>query len=260
MCDVSERCIYTGQKSNLRNANFPTLNCCRFFRRFLLKRKFLTWPMRLMQGKYIQEGGFGVIVSMQVGSTTVARKYFKNTHQYENEVKWNEAIGKKEKTDIRTRFVVKMYNAGYDGSKSSWYFDMELAEKALYDVAIDKQGHLTGCPELSTTAKVEALFTDLLNGLDFLHSSVGMLHNDLKPENILLKKDGTYAYCDFGFATPIKDAKKQFGTSAFAAPEHFDDSKTTVDATSDVFSLGISLLSVFDAYNGVPLPTVNSTP
>lgn len=211
---------------------------------------------RVLQDTYIQEGGFGVIVSIKVGSTEVARKYFKTGQQYDNEVKWNKAIGEKE-SDVRTKFVIKMFNDDYDQSKSSWYFDMELAEKALFDVGMDKYGKLTGCPELNSSVKVEALFTDLLSGLDFLHSSVGMLHNDIKPENILLKKDGTYAYCDFGFATPIKDAKKKFGTVAFAAPELFDDSKTSVDATSDVFSLGLSLVSIFDAYQGVPEDHVN---
>ena len=211
---------------------------------------------RVLQDTYIQEGGFGVIVAIKVGSTEVARKYFKTGQQYDNEVKWNKAIGEKE-SDVRTKFVIKMFNDDYDQSKSSWYFDMELADKALFDVGMDKYGKLTGCPELNSSVKVEALFTDLLSGLDFLHSSVRMLHNDIKPENILLKKDGTYAYCDFGFATPIKDAKKKFGTVAFAAPELFDDSKTSVDATSDVFSLGLSLVSIFDAYQGVPEDHVN---
>jgi serine/threonine protein kinase len=201
--------------------------------------------------KYIQEGGCGVIVAIEVGSRTVARKYFKTGQRDDNEVKWNKAIIEKE-SDARSKFVIKMFEYDYDLVKSSWYFDMELAERALFDVGMDKYGKLTGCPELNTTAKVEALFTDLLDGLDFLHSSVGMLHNDIKPENILLKKDGTYAYCDFGFATPIKYAKKKYGTVAFAAPELFDDSKTSVDATSDVFSLGLSLISIFDAYQGVP--------
>jgi serine/threonine protein kinase len=209
-----------------------------------------------VEGRYIQEGGFGVIVVMKVGSTDVARKYFKTGQQYDNEVMWNKAIGERE-SDVRTKFVIKMFDYDYDAVKCSWYFDMELAGKALFDIGIDKYGKLTGCPELNTTAKVEALITDLLNGLDFLHSSVGMLHNDIKPENILLKKDGTFAYCDFGFATPIKNAKKKFGTVAFAAPELFDDSKTSVGATSDVFSLGLSLISIFDPYQGVPEGHVN---
>jgi serine/threonine protein kinase len=212
--------------------------------------------VRASYGKYIQQGGFGVIVAITVGTTEVARKYFKTGQQYDNEVKWNKAVGEKE-SDVRTNFVIKMFSCGHDDVKSSWYFDMELAEKALFDVGMDKYGGLTGCPELNTTSKVEALFTDLLNGLDFLHSCVGMLHNDIKPENILLKKNGTYAYCDFGFATPIKNAKKTFGTVAFAAPELFDDSQASVGATSDVFSLGLSLVSIFDPYQGVPEDHVN---
>ena len=205
-------------------------------------------------GRKIQEGAFGHIWSVHVGAMERARKYFKITHQYDNEVKWNESIAEKEHSDIRTKFTIKMYNHDYDAVRKEPYFDMELAKMALFEVAVDKLGHLSGCPELSTTAKVEQFLSNLFNGLEFLHSSVGMLHNDIKPENILMKMDGTYAFCDFGFATTIKDAKKTFGMMSFAAPEHFDDSKTTVDETADVFALGISLLAVFDGYNGVPLP------
>ena len=211
--------------------------------------------LQLVHGKKIQEGTFGIINTMLVGTAWVARKTFKIVHQYENEVMWNKAIGKKGESDIRMKFIIGMFSTGKD-ELARPYFDMERAATSLYDVAVDKEGRLTGCPELSTPAKVETLISDLLTGLDFLHSTVGMLHNDIKPENILLKEDGVYAYCDFGFATPIKDAKKHSGTPFFAAPEHFDDSITSVGATSDVFSLGISLLTVFDAYNGVPLPTI----
>jgi serine/threonine protein kinase len=209
----------------------------------------------LVVGK-IQEGAFGVVMKMQVDGRTVARKYFRTTEQYGNEVAWNEVIGEKGRIDNRSKFAIKMYNSGYDQKRSEWYLDMEFALKALYDVAVSTDAHLTGCLELDTPTKVESLFTDLLSGLDFLHSSVGMLHNDLKPENILLKSDGTFVYCDFGFATAITSSYKIHGTVAYAAPEHFDDRKTVVDATSDVFSLGITLLFVLDGYPAVPLPTV----
>jgi serine/threonine protein kinase len=207
-------------------------------------------------GEKIQEGGYGVVVKMVVDGRTIARKYFKNTEQYSNEVGWNKVLVESQKTDARSKFAIKMISSGYDKLKRQWFLDMEYAPKALYDVAVTKEAYPTGCPELDSPAKVEALFTDVLNGLEFLHSSIGMLHNDVKPENILLKCDGTFVYCDFGCATAIKSPYKQHATLPYAAPEHFDDHKTTVDETADVFSLGITLLFVFDCYNAVPLPAV----
>jgi serine/threonine protein kinase len=215
--------------------------------------------MSLYPGERIQEGGYGVVVKMEVNSVPFARKYFKQDNFYVSEVRWNQAIGNKEGSDDRTKYTVKMLRFGFDKTAKHWYFDMELAGKALFDIAVQKR-RLSGCPEISTDVHVEQLISDTLNGLEFLQSSVGMLHNDIKPENILLKLDGTYAYCDFGVATKIDGAfRKQCGTEAFAAPEHYDDSKWSVDGTSDVFSLGITLLAVFDGYGGVPLPPAKFT-
>ena len=218
-----------------------------------------TMAMRSLNGKLIQRGGFGEVWAMKVDITDVARKYFKIEHQYDNELFWNKAIVAKGSNDRRIEFVIKMLNCGRDILPNELYIDMELAEKALFDVAIGEDKQYTGCPELSSSEKIEELICNLFNGLEFLHSSVGMLHNDIKPENILLKKDGKYAFCDFGFATPIKGAMKKCGTPQFTAPEHYDDSRPTVDDTSDVFSLGITLLTVFDYYDGIQLPMVTCT-
>jgi serine/threonine protein kinase len=209
----------------------------------------------MLSGRRIQEGGFGVVMQVKVDSMTVARKYYRTTEHYPNEVRWNTHINQKEGSDIRTKFIVKMLRAGYDKNASRYFIDMELAVKALYDVAVVNH-RPSGCPELSSAAKVEGLIVDVLNGLEFLHSSVEMLHNDIKSENILLKADGTYAFCDFGCAMSMHDSYKNHGTDCFAAPEHFDDTKLTVDGTADVFSLGVTLLEVFEGYHGVPLPRV----
>jgi serine/threonine protein kinase len=201
----------------------------------------------------IARGGYGYVVAVQSSPVRTARKYFTTRSQYCNEVMWNRKVDATD--DVRKDYVVKFYDVGYDTTSHLVYIDMQLACKSLYNVAFNKANLETGCPEITTCATFERLLSDVLNGLDFLHSpAVGMLHNDVKPENILLKVDGTYAYCDFGFATQLDGTNagsRQFGTIAYAAPEYFDPWKL-VDGAVDVFALGITLLAVTDGYWGVP--------
>lgn len=47
-------------------------------------------------------------------------------------------------------------------------------------------------------------FHQLLDGMEYLHSSRGVAHLDLKLENILIGKDLKIKLCDFGFAEETK--------------------------------------------------------
>lgn len=94
----------------------------------------------------------------------------------------------------------------------------------------------------------------IARAVHFAHQH-GVIHRDLKPENILLKPDpdavGAFQpkVVDFGLArevdaqTRITRTGQVMGTPAYMSPEQ-SDGGMTVDARSDVFSLGCVLYEV----------------
>lgn len=79
------------------------------------------------------------------------------------------------------------------------------------------------------------------------------LSADIKPSNILLCRDGQVKLCDFGVSGEFGtkgDANTFIGTSYYMAPERITGQSYTI--TSDVWSLGVSLLEV--AQHRFPFP------
>jgi len=86
---------------------------------------------------------------------------------------------------------------------------------------------------------------ELADALHSLHEQEA-IHLDLKPANIILKKDGTVALIDFGFAHHhrfpdllAEETRFGAGSKAYVSPEQIQG--TREDPRSDLFSLGVIL-------------------
>lgn len=91
---------------------------------------------------------------------------------------------------------------------------------------------------LSLDRLVDILFK-VCNALDYAHK-MGVLHRDIKPSNILLSEDGSIKISDFGSAFLTNSELTQVdtvGTLPFMAPEHFRQSRPTMQ--SDVYAVGV---------------------
>lgn len=85
---------------------------------------------------------------------------------------------------------------------------------------------------------IDILFK-VCNALDYANR-MGVLHRDIKPSNVLLGDDNSVKISDFGSAFLLNSDLTQIdtvGTLPFMAPEHFRQSRPTIQ--SDIYSVGV---------------------
>jgi serine/threonine protein kinase len=130
-------------------------------------------------------------------------------------------------------------------------------------------GHRIGSGRLSLGAALDVAI-QVASALTAAHA-VGLVHRDIKPANIMVRPDGVVKVVDFGLAKLMKQAGPGdsdvtavsdgataagvvLGTISYMSPEQARG--TTVDARSDIFSLGVVL---YEMVTGSP-PFGGSTP
>ena len=154
-------------------------------------------------------------------------------------------------------FVVPFH--GLDPRNSALVFTA-LQSGSLHDLS-NRMSRMTElCRHQELVLHFPSLAHDLTSGLEFLHTTAGVIHADIKPANILLSPSPNHPkhfqarYADFSASffqleSPSKSTPTTAaggGTWTFLAPEQLRLSKSENAPTpaSDTWSLGLSLLSL----------------
>ncbi|XP_052514884.1 eukaryotic translation initiation factor 2-alpha kinase 1 isoform X1 [Budorcas taxicolor] len=147
------------------------------------------------------------------------------------------------------------------------HIQMQLCGLSLWDWIVERDGRArrsvdeAACPYVMASVATK-IFQELVEGVFYIHN-MGIVHRDLKPRNIFLHgPDQQVKIGDFGLACADIIQKNtdwgsangerapthtsRVGTCLYASPEQLEGSE--YDAKSDMYSLGVILLELFQPF------------
>lgn len=164
--------------------------------------------------------------------------------QWKNENDLIERLRREAKISARLRHpnIINIYDFGISGEH--FYLSIEYIKGFTLARLIQQHHPLP-------PAVVLYIMREILTGLDYAHK-MGVIHRDIKPSNIMIQEDGVIKIADFGMAiiTDLPGLTEQgsaVGSPAYMSPEQALGKK--IDATSDIFSLAVTVYEMLTAHS-----------
>jgi len=156
----------------------------------------------------------------------------------------------------KSPYIVKYYGMFLKEETASICISMEYMGGRSLDAIYKKVKTRGGRIGEKVLGKVA---DSVLKGLSYLHEH-RIIHRDIKPQNILLDSEGNIKLCDFGVSGVVVNslATTFTGTSYYMAPERIQGHPYSV--TSDIWSLGLTLLEVAMGKFPFDMDTTNTSP
>jgi CHASE2 domain-containing sensor protein/tRNA A-37 threonylcarbamoyl transferase component Bud32 len=127
--------------------------------------------------------------------------------------------------------VVAIYDVGEDYDLT--YMAMEFLDGEDLDRYCKRDN-------LIPIRKILDIIAETADALEYAHNNE-VIHRDIKPANIMLLRNGRIKVTDFGIAKSMSSSKTRsgiiLGTPNYMSPEQI--MARTIDARSDIFSLGV---------------------
>ena len=136
-----------------------------------------------------------------------------------------------------------------------------IVSKYVSGMQVDEyvKTHLENVPD--KVEKICHIIYPVLDALDYVHSR-GVIHRDIKPSNIMIENESNVRLMDLGIAR--MNGGNQFsrygfiGTPQYSAPEQITrdvNSKEQINASTDIYALGITFYELLTGNNPFDTPT-----
>ncbi len=168
--------------------------------------------------------------------------------------------------------IVPVYDMGATGDGELYFVMKEVVGRSLREIIDALSGGDEETVRVWTLRRLLTTFVSLCNGVAFANDR-GVLHRDIKPDNVMLGQYGEVLLMDWGVARligepgeatavthessfgsmPVTMDGSTVGTPGYMSPEQAKGDLASLDAPSDVFSLGAvlyELLTLTRAYRG----------
>jgi tRNA A-37 threonylcarbamoyl transferase component Bud32 len=149
--------------------------------------------------------------------------------------------------------IIAVYDAGTDPKTGLSYMAMEYVRGKNIEQYLAQS-------QVFPPEQVVRIGSAVADGLHYAHEK-GIVHRDIKAANIILSQEGRPKIADFGIAkmpdSHLTQDGQFLGSPAFVAPEQIRGG--TVDARSDIFSLGIVMYQMLTGekpFTGEKFPTI----